>query len=89
MKNKERFAKIALYVPAGLGNKAATMLSTCDVRHSVSVWDGHGVKRTYDELTPTSNGPAVEPFYIHWGGGRTYGGGFSKEAQRRAKRKQR
>lgn len=40
---------------------------------------------TASELIPLIKLPLLPPFVVGWGGGRTYGGGRSKEALRRAK----
>jgi hypothetical protein len=83
---EQRLAKLAILVPKGLGNQTADTLQA-DVTHNVTVPDPCGRHQKFDKVTPLLEEPAIEPFTTHFGGGRTYGGGFSKEAKRRAKRK--
>lgn len=47
-----------------------------------------GEYKRYIRLVPILEDPAIPPFVTHHGGGRTHGGGFSKEALRKAKRKE-
>jgi len=85
---QERLAKLAILVPSGAGNQTADTVGSCDVAHNVTVPDPHGRRQKFDKVTPLLEEPAIEPFVTHYGGGRAYGGGFSKEARRRARRKE-
>ena len=86
MCEQKRLAKLAMLVPQGAGNLTADALGG-DVSHNVTSPDPYGRHQKFDKVTPLLESPAIEPFITHWGGGRAYGGGFSKEAKRRAKRK--
>lgn len=86
MNRAERLAKLAFLVQQGAGNQTGAIIGA-DVRHDVVLVDPHGKQQKFDKITPLLEKPATEPFFTHWGGGRAYGGGLSKEAKRRAKRK--
>lgn len=86
MNSQERLRKLAILVPSGMGNQIADIIRG-DVRCNVTTYrDPYKRRQRFDKVTPLLEEPAIEPFITHWGGGRTYGGGFSKEARRRAKK---
>jgi len=81
---KERLAKLAVLI--GTNQSTGGNVPNDCVQTKVRRTDEIGIQRHFYRVVPLLTEPATDPFTVHWGGGRIHGGGYSKDAQRRAEK---